>query len=32
MKRPADGGKGLSGVARHEDDYYNPATELLEAA
>jgi beta-lysine 5,6-aminomutase alpha subunit len=31
MKRPADGGRGLSGVARHEPDYYNPATELLSA-
>ncbi|MEJ3744294.1 lysine 5,6-aminomutase subunit alpha [Actinomycetes bacterium KLBMP 9797] len=31
MKRPADRGKGLDGVARHEPDYYNPATELLEA-
>jgi beta-lysine 5,6-aminomutase alpha subunit len=31
MKRPPDGGKGLAGVARHEADYYNPATELLEA-
>jgi beta-lysine 5,6-aminomutase alpha subunit len=31
MKRPADRGKGLDGVARHEDGYYNPATELLEA-
>src|SRR5947207_2148309 len=31
MKRPADGGKGLSGVARHEADYYNPATGILEA-
>ena len=30
MKRPADGGRGLSGVARQEDGYYNPATELLE--
>ncbi|OWU99796.1 lysine 2,3-aminomutase [Micromonospora wenchangensis] len=30
MKRPADRGKGLSGVARHEADYYNPATEILE--
>jgi beta-lysine 5,6-aminomutase alpha subunit len=30
MKRPADGGRGLSGVARHEPDYYNPATALLE--
>src|ERR671938_73490 len=32
MKRPADGGRGLDGVARHEPDYYNPATELLESA
>jgi beta-lysine 5,6-aminomutase alpha subunit len=32
MKRPADRGKGLSGVARHEADYYNPATEILEDA
>jgi beta-lysine 5,6-aminomutase alpha subunit len=31
MKRPADRGKGLDGVARHEPDYYNPAAELLEA-
>ncbi|MFS8479859.1 MAG: lysine 5,6-aminomutase subunit alpha [Micromonosporaceae bacterium] len=31
MKRPPDGGRGLDGVARHEDDYYNPATEILEA-
>jgi beta-lysine 5,6-aminomutase alpha subunit len=31
MKRPADRGKGLDGVAGHADDYYNPATELLEA-
>lgn len=30
MKRPADRGKGLSGVARHEADYYNPATDILE--
>jgi beta-lysine 5,6-aminomutase alpha subunit len=30
MKRPPDGGRGLSGVARHEADYYNPATEILE--
>ena len=29
-KRPADGGKGLDGVVRHEDGYWNPATELLE--
>jgi beta-lysine 5,6-aminomutase alpha subunit len=32
MKRPADRGKGLAGVARHADDYVNPVTELLEAA
>jgi beta-lysine 5,6-aminomutase alpha subunit len=31
MKRPADRGKGLAGVARHEPTYYNPATEMLEA-
>ncbi len=31
MKRPADGGRGLDGVARKASDYYNPATELLEA-
>jgi beta-lysine 5,6-aminomutase alpha subunit len=30
MKRPADGGKGLDGVARKAAGYYNPATELLE--
>jgi beta-lysine 5,6-aminomutase alpha subunit len=30
MKRPADRGKGLEGVARHEDDYYNPVTLALE--
>jgi beta-lysine 5,6-aminomutase alpha subunit len=30
MKRPADRGKGLDGVAAHEDGYYNPATEILE--
>src|SRR6185295_9983417 len=30
MKRPATGGRGLSGVAKHDDDYYNPATEILE--
>ena len=30
MKRPADGGKGLDGVARKARDYYNPATEILE--
>ena len=32
MKRPADRGKGLDGVARHEPDYYNPVTEALESA
>ncbi|MGH3456262.1 MAG: lysine 5,6-aminomutase subunit alpha TIM-barrel domain-containing protein, partial [Nocardioidaceae bacterium] len=30
MKRPADGGRGLDGVVRKSDTYYNPATELLE--
>ncbi|MFI6761302.1 lysine 5,6-aminomutase subunit alpha [Micromonospora sp. NPDC050417] len=30
MKRPADRGKGLDGVAPHAEGYYNPATELLE--
>jgi beta-lysine 5,6-aminomutase alpha subunit len=30
MKRPADRGKGLDGVFRHADGYYNPATEILE--
>jgi beta-lysine 5,6-aminomutase alpha subunit len=32
MKRPPTGGRGLAGVAAHESDYYNPATEILEAA
>ncbi|MEU8083930.1 lysine 5,6-aminomutase subunit alpha [Micromonospora sp. NPDC049101] len=32
MKRPADRGKGLGGVAAHEADYCNPATDILEAA
>jgi beta-lysine 5,6-aminomutase alpha subunit len=31
MKRPPDRGKGLDGVAEHDEDYYNPVTELLEA-
>jgi beta-lysine 5,6-aminomutase alpha subunit len=31
MKRPADRGKGLDGVARHEEGYYNPVTEALES-
>jgi len=30
MKRPADRGKGLDGVAKQESGYYNPATEILE--
>lgn len=29
MRRPADGGRGLDGVARKASGYYNPATELL---
>ncbi|MGC4763328.1 lysine 5,6-aminomutase subunit alpha [Micromonospora sp. DT46] len=32
MKRPADRGKGLAGVAAHEAGYFNPATEILEAS
>lgn len=32
MKRPADRGKGLDGVAAHADDYFNPVTDLLEPA
>jgi beta-lysine 5,6-aminomutase alpha subunit len=30
MKRPADKGKGLEGVAKKDRDYWNPATEILE--
>jgi beta-lysine 5,6-aminomutase alpha subunit len=30
MKRPADAGRGLDGVARQARDYYNPAGELLD--
>ncbi len=30
MKRPADAGRGLEGVAAKADGYYNPATEILE--
>ncbi|WP_238011019.1 lysine 5,6-aminomutase subunit alpha [Dactylosporangium sp. AC04546] len=30
MRRPADRGKGLDGVARREPGYYNPAQDLLE--
>ncbi|MCZ3385545.1 MAG: lysine 5,6-aminomutase subunit alpha [Actinomycetia bacterium] len=29
MKRPADAGRGLDGVAKHSSVYYNPASELL---
>jgi len=32
MKRPADAGRGLDGVAKKAAHYYNPATEILEAA
>jgi beta-lysine 5,6-aminomutase alpha subunit len=32
MRRPADGGKGLDGVARKSGAYFNPAVEILEAA
>src|SRR5690242_8157855 len=32
MKRPADAGRGLDGVARKADGYVNPASELLEEA
>ncbi|HLT09870.1 MAG TPA: lysine 5,6-aminomutase subunit alpha [Micromonosporaceae bacterium] len=32
MKRPPTGGKGLDGVARHEDHYYNPVSDILEGA
>jgi beta-lysine 5,6-aminomutase alpha subunit len=30
MKRPADRGKGLDGVVRRADGYFNPANEILE--
>ena len=30
MKRPADAGRGLDGVAKKSSVYYNPATEILE--
>ncbi len=30
MKRPADAGRGLEGVARKAAGYFNPATEILE--
>ena len=31
MKRPADAGRGLEGVALKAEGYYNPATEMLES-
>ncbi|MBD8869543.1 lysine 5,6-aminomutase subunit alpha [Nocardioides donggukensis] len=31
MKRPADAGRGLDGVAEKSDLYYNPASDILEA-
>ncbi len=31
MKRPADAGRGLDGVAKKAPGYYNPASEMLEA-
>ncbi len=31
MKRPADKGRGLDGVARKARDYFNPASEILAA-
>ena len=31
MRRPADGGRGLDGVAKKAPDYFNPASDLLEA-
>ena len=30
MKRPADKGRGLEGVAKKARGYWNPASELLE--
>jgi beta-lysine 5,6-aminomutase alpha subunit len=29
-RRPADGGRGLDGVIRRADGYFNPAAEILE--
>jgi beta-lysine 5,6-aminomutase alpha subunit len=31
-KRPADGGRGLDGVVRRAQAYFNPAAEMLEPA
>ncbi len=31
MKRPADAGRGLDGVAKKASGYYNPASEMLES-
>jgi len=31
MRRPADGGKGLDGVAKKSSAYFNPASELLDS-
>jgi beta-lysine 5,6-aminomutase alpha subunit len=31
MRRPANAGRGLDGVAKKSSIYYNPATDLLEA-
>ena len=30
-KRPPDGGRGLDGVVERAEEYFNPASELLEA-
>ena len=30
MKRPADAGRGLDGVAKKSANYFNPASEILE--
>jgi beta-lysine 5,6-aminomutase alpha subunit len=32
MRRPADGGRGLEGIARKAEGYLNPAADMLEAA
>ncbi len=31
-RRPADGGRGLDGVIKQADGYFNPATEIMEGA